>query len=57
LNIRYFEAGDTHWFGGGVDLTPFNPQEAKIIAYHRGLKHYSESRGRDYKANKAACDE
>jgi coproporphyrinogen III oxidase len=57
LNIRYFEAGDTHWFGGGVDLTPFYPQEAMIIAYHRGLKHYCESRGRDYKANKAACDE
>src|SRR5690606_11289664 len=27
LNIRYFEAGDVHWFGGGVDLTPFYPEE------------------------------
>jgi coproporphyrinogen III oxidase len=25
MNVRYLEAGDVSWFGGGIDLTPFRP--------------------------------
>jgi coproporphyrinogen III oxidase len=38
MNVRYFEAGDTWWFGGGIDVTPhyINKEEAK--AFHHHLK-------------------
>lgn len=57
MNIRYFEAGDVHWFGGGVDLTPFYPEEGMVIAFHRALRDFCADAGRDYSAYKKACDE
>src|SRR6202000_31949 len=35
LNVRYFEAGDLFWFGGGVDLTPYYPEQPMGIGFHR----------------------
>ena len=56
LNIRYFEAGDVHWFGGGVDLTPFYPEQAMVVDFHRALKTFCEGAGRDYAEYKQLCD-
>ncbi len=57
LNIRYFEAGDVYWFGGGVDLTPYYPEESMVADFHRALRVFCDSAGRDYAAYKKACDE
>lgn len=35
MNVRHFSAGDTWWFGGGFDLTPYLPYEEDIRAWHR----------------------
>src|SRR5690606_3364282 len=57
LNIRYFEAGDVYWFGGGVDLTPYYPEESKVVDFHRALKAFCEGTNRDYAAYKKLCDD
>jgi coproporphyrinogen III oxidase len=57
MNIRYFEAGDVWWFGGGVDLTPYYPEEAAVAGFHRALRDLCLAHGRDYAAMKKACDE
>ncbi|HAO98983.1 MAG TPA: oxygen-dependent coproporphyrinogen oxidase [Fibrobacteres bacterium] len=57
LNIRYFEAGDVYWFGGGVDLTPYYPEEAMVVSFHRSLKLFCERMKRDYGTYKKLCDE
>ena len=35
MNVRYFVAGDTWWFGGGMDLTPYYPFEEDCVHFHR----------------------
>ena len=35
LNVRYFQAGDTWWFGGGFDLTPYYGFEEDAVHWHR----------------------
>jgi coproporphyrinogen III oxidase len=57
MNIRYFRAGEVSWFGGGVDLTPYYPDEAKVVAFHRALRDLCLRHGRDHAAFKSACDE
>jgi coproporphyrinogen III oxidase len=57
MNIRYFEAGDVWWFGGGIDLTPYYPVKADVIAFHRALKELCDRSCQDYAAHKKACDE
>ncbi len=57
MNIRYFEAGDVWWFGGGMDLTPYYPVEAGVVGFHRGLRDLCGAHGRDYPAYKRACDD
>ena len=57
LNIRYFEAGDVYWFGGGVDLTPYYPEESMVIGFHATLKKFCDARNRDYDVFKKTCDE
>src|SRR5262249_8491496 len=37
-NFRYFERGETFWFGGGADLTPFYPVLDDVKHFHRTLK-------------------
>lgn len=34
MNLRYIEAGDSHWFGGGYDLTPMG------IVYEEDIAHF-----------------
>lgn len=57
MNIRYFEAGDVRWFGGGIDITPYYPVESQVVAFHRALRDRCAAHGRDYLAWKSACDE
>ena len=35
MNVRFFSAGDTWWFGGGMDLTPYYPFEEDCAHFHR----------------------
>ena len=35
MNVRYFTAGEVWWFGGGFDLTPYLPQDADAVLWHR----------------------
>lgn len=35
MNVRLFRAGETWWFGGGFDLTPFYGFEEDVRAWHR----------------------
>ncbi|MCS6885262.1 MAG: oxygen-dependent coproporphyrinogen oxidase [Acidobacteriota bacterium] len=37
-NFRYLERGDSAWFGGGLDLTPYYPYKADVIHFHKTLK-------------------
>ncbi len=57
LNIRYFQAGDLWWFGGGMDMTPYYPREESVVAWHVGLRDLCSAHGRDYGELKKACDE
>jgi len=38
FNVRYFEVDPVHWFGGGMDLTPFYPVREDCIHFHRTIK-------------------
>jgi coproporphyrinogen III oxidase len=38
MNIRYFEANDQRWFGGGIDLTPTYVDPPSAKRFHQGLK-------------------
>lgn len=39
MNVRYFEiAGETWWFGGGIDLTPHYVNEEETNWFHAQLK-------------------
>lgn len=57
MNVRYFEAGERWWFGGGVDLTPYYPVHGEIVQFHRALKVLCDKYEEDYAAHKKACDE
>ncbi len=35
MNVRFFVSGDTWWFGGGMDLTPYYPFEEDCTHFHR----------------------
>jgi coproporphyrinogen III oxidase len=57
MNVRYFEAGEAWWFGGGIDLTPYYPVESEVVGFHRTLRGLCEAHGRDHAAWKRACDD
>lgn len=57
MNVRFFEAGDVWWFGGGMDLTPYYPSRSEVISFHRALKSVCDACGEDYAAHKHLCDE
>jgi coproporphyrinogen III oxidase len=38
LNVRYLEAGDVSWFGGGTDLTPFRAFPEDTAHFHGVLQ-------------------
>ena len=34
MNVRFFQADDIWWFGGGFDLTPYYPVKEDVVAWH-----------------------
>ena len=54
LNVRYFVAGDTSWFGGGMDLTPYYGFEDDARHFHAVCK---KAVGEHYGRFKRWCDE
>jgi coproporphyrinogen III oxidase len=54
MNIRYFEAGDLWWFGGGIDVTPHYINQAEASAFHHHLKsvcdQFNEAYYEEFKA-------
>jgi coproporphyrinogen III oxidase len=54
LNVRYFSAGDTWWFGGGMDLTPYYGFEEDARDFHATCK---KATGGHYPRFKTWCDE
>ena len=38
MNVRYLEAGDLCWFGGGTDLTPWRPYPEDTAQFHGVLQ-------------------
>ncbi|WPR77864.1 oxygen-dependent coproporphyrinogen oxidase [Algoriphagus sp. NG3] len=49
MNIRYFEMDNgTHWFGGGIDLTPHYivPEDARF--FHQEVKNVCDQYNADY---------
>jgi len=54
MNVRFFAAGETHWFGGGMDLTPYYGFEDDVRHFHAVCK---EAAGTHYPRFKRWCDE
>jgi len=54
LNVRHFSAGDTWWFGGGMDLTPYYGFEEDARHFHATCK---KAVGSHYPRFKKWCDE
>jgi coproporphyrinogen III oxidase len=48
MNVRYFEAGNTSWFGGGIDLTPHYIYEEDAKAFHDLLKRACDKHNATY---------
>jgi coproporphyrinogen III oxidase len=58
MNVRFFSAGDTWWFGGGMDLTPYYGFEDDARHFHVTCKAALEDFGEDcYPRFKKWCDE
>ncbi len=53
-NFRMIQQGETFWFGGGADLTPFYPFEEDFIEFHQTWKNAA---GENYGWMKKECDE
>ncbi len=58
MNVRYFETSDgTHWFGGGIDLTPIYVLEEDATYFHQALKDVCDRFDPGYYPEyKAWCD-
>ena len=54
MNVRHFSAGDTWWFGGGMDLTPYYGFEEDARHFHATCKR---AVGSHYPRFKKWCDE
>jgi coproporphyrinogen III oxidase len=58
MNVRYFQAGDIWWFGGGMDLTPYYGFEEDARHFHRTCRSALDALGADYYPRfKRWCDE
>ncbi len=58
LNVRFFSAGETWWFGGGMDLTPYYGFEEDAKHFHLTCKRALDPFGADlYPKYKKGCDE
>ncbi|MCG8417232.1 MAG: oxygen-dependent coproporphyrinogen oxidase [Proteobacteria bacterium] len=58
-NFRYLEKGDSRWFGGGMDLTPYYFFREDAVHFHRILKEVCDRHAPvgDYLRFKKWCDE
>lgn len=57
-NLRFFQCESTWWFGGGMDLTPFYPNEKDCKHWHNTIKHTCDQLTPDcYDAFKKQCDD
>lgn len=57
-NVRFFQAGDVWWFGGGFDLTPYYGLEEDAIHWHQTARAACAPFGADlYLRFKKWCDE
>jgi len=58
LNVRFFSAGETWWFGGGMDLTPYYGFEEDAKHFHLTCRRALEPFGQDlHPRYKKWCDE
>jgi coproporphyrinogen III oxidase len=58
MNVRFFSAGPTWWFGGGMDLTPYYGFEDDARHFHATCKAALDGFGKDYYPRfKRWCDE
>jgi len=58
MNVRFFSAGDTWWFGGGMDLTPYYGFEEDARHFHAACAAALAPFGEDYYPRfKRWCDE
>ena len=58
LNVRFFSAGGTWWFGGGMDLTPYYGFEDDARHFHGRCRQALEPFSGDYYARfKLGCDQ
>lgn len=57
-NVRFFSSGDTWWFGGGYDLTPYYGFEADAVHWHQTARDATSSFGQElYPRFKRQCDD
>ena len=54
MNVRFFSAGETWWFGGGMDLTPYYGFEDDARHFHSVCR---QAVGSHYPRFKRWCDE
>ncbi len=58
LNVRFFNAGDAWWFGGGFDLTPYVVYEDDIVLWHTAAADACQpAHGGLYAHARKTCDE
>jgi coproporphyrinogen III oxidase len=57
MNVRFFHAGETWWYGGGMDLTPYYPFEEDCVHFHRANRDALAPFPGLHARFKAACDE
>src|SRR5690349_20056994 len=58
MNTRYFSAGETWWFGGGMDLTPYYGFVEDARHFHATCRDALAPSGADlYPRFKRACDD
>ena len=58
LNVRFFNAGDVWWFGGGFDLTPYLVSEEDVVAWHQAARDACDTvHPALYAQARATCDE
>lgn len=58
-NFRFLTKGESWWFGGGADLTPFYPVLEDVVHFHKVWKRVCEKYSPliDYKKFKNECDQ
>lgn len=56
-NFRYLEVGESRWFGGGMDLTPYYLFDEDAVHFHTTLKEICDRHSAEhYRAFKKKCD-